>query len=180
MFNAGTQNPTTLTDMEGASLSNPFYARADGLVAFQAALGTYDIQVQLGGYTAPLIQDQLLFSLADIAGAGFAVSVQQFNARGDGVTDDTAALQAAIHAVSAAVVSSNAQGGGIVRIPRGWMLRTTSPIYLEKGVVLAGEMGVGAFFADFTPGQITGSGIFADFDFSAGGGHRGGWLRRRY
>ena len=169
VFNAGTLNPTTLTDMDGASLSNPFYARADGLVAFQAALGTYDIQVQLGGYTAPLIQSQLLFSLADIAGAGFAVSVQQFNARGDGVTDDTAALQAAIHAVSAAVASSNAQGGGIVRIPRGWMLRTTSPVYLEKGVVLAGEMGVGAFFADFTPGQITGSGIFADFDFSAGG-----------
>ena len=169
VFNAGTQNPTTLSDLAGASLSNPFYARADGLVAFQAALGTYDIQVQLGGYTAPLIQGQLLFSLADIAGAGFAVSVQQFNARGDGVTDDTAALQAAIHAVSAAVVSSNVQGGGVVRIPRGWMLRTTSPLYLEKGVVLQGEMGVGAFFADFTPGQITGSGIFADFDFSAGG-----------
>jgi hypothetical protein len=58
------------------------------------------------------------------------VSVKDFGAVGDGVTDDTAAIQAAIDAVSAA-------GGGTVFIPKGIYL--TGTLTLKSHVHLVGE-----------------------------------------
>ena len=57
-------------------------------------------------------------------------SVKDFGAVGDGVTDDTAAIQAAIDAVFAA-------SSGIVTIPAGTYI-VSSPLTLKSGVILSG------------------------------------------
>jgi parallel beta-helix repeat protein len=59
------------------------------------------------------------------------VSVRDFGAVGDGVTDDRAAFQAAVDAVSAA-------GGGTVFVPEG-TYRISARVNLKNGVVLMGE-----------------------------------------
>jgi hypothetical protein len=62
------------------------------------------------------------------------VSVKDFGAVGDGVTDDTAAIQAAINAMSTA-------GGGTVYLPatgRDNAYKVTSSLTLEQGVHLVG------------------------------------------
>jgi hypothetical protein len=64
------------------------------------------------------------------------VSVKDFGAIGDGVADDTAAIQAAINAVGVS-------GGGVVFLPRG-DYRTTSALNVSQNfVTLCGE-GMGA------------------------------------
>lgn len=62
-----------------------------------------------------------------------AASVKQFGAVGDGVTDDTAAIQAAIDATAAA-------GGGKVFIPAGVYIISAS-ITLKANVLVEGEFG---------------------------------------
>jgi hypothetical protein len=62
--------------------------------------------------------------------ADTVVSVKDFGAVGDGVTDDTAAIQAAIDAVYAA-------GGGHINFPSGTFL--TNNITLKAGVQLEGK-----------------------------------------
>lgn len=63
------------------------------------------------------------------------VSVKDFGATGDGVTDDVAAINAAITYVSGA-------GGGIVWVPKGTYIVST-PVILRTDVTLQG-MGIGA------------------------------------
>jgi hypothetical protein len=168
VFLTGTSLAASLYDASGAALANPFKAGNAGLVSFSAPDGVYDVQIQGGGYTAPRITGLQVVDLAAVA-AGVPVNVKSLGAVCDGVHDDTAALQAAIALVGAQVNSSNAQGGGVVKIPRGGMARITRPLYLDPFVVIEGELGSGGFFQNFTPGEITGSGLFADFDFSSGG-----------
>ncbi len=98
-----------------------------------------------------------------------APDVAMFGAQGDGVTDDTTALNANIAYLGAAVNSSNAQGGGVVRLRRNMVLRITSQVYLSPFTIIEGDLGSGGFFEDFAPGQASGSGILADFDLPAGG-----------
>jgi hypothetical protein len=62
-----------------------------------------------------------------------AASVKQFGATGNGVTDDTAAIQAAINAVEAA-------GGGLVFIPAGVYIISAS-LNLRANVLVQGEFG---------------------------------------
>ena len=95
--------------------------------------------------------------------------VAMFGAAGDGVTDDTSALNAHIAYLAEALNSSSAHGGGVVRIRRNMVLRITSPIYLNAFTVIEGDLGTGGFFEDFAPGEASGSGILADFDFTSGG-----------
>lgn len=165
---AGTSTPASLYGQGGAALSNPFTGSATGLVGFSAPDGVYDVQVTSGVYSAPRITGLQVVDVAAIA-AGASVLVTSFGAKCDGVADDTSALQAAINAVGGVVNSSNAVGGGVVKIPRGGLCRITAPIYLNPFVVLEGELPAGGFFQNFTPGQVTGSGILADFDFTSGG-----------
>ena len=61
---------------------------------------------------------------------GETVSVEDFGAVGDGVTDDTAAIQAAIDAASSVFMPHTSAG-----------YRTTAPIYLSSGKSLFGEAG---------------------------------------
>jgi hypothetical protein len=168
VFLSGTSVPASLYDAAGDGLANPFMAGAGGLVSFAAPDGVYDVAVQAGGYTAPKITGLQIVDLAALA-AGVPVNVKALGAVCDGVHDDTAALEAAIALVGARLNSSNAQGGGIVRIPRGGIARITRPLYLDPFVVIEGELGSAGFFQNFTPGEVTGSGIFADFDFTSGG-----------
>jgi len=168
VFLTGTTLPASLYDATGAALANPFKTGGAGLVSFSAPDGVYDVQVQAGGYTAPKITGLQVVDIAAVA-AGVPVNVKSLGAVCDGVHDDTPALEAAIALVGARVNSSDAQGGGIIRIPRGGLARITRPLYLDPFVVIEGELGAGGFFQNFTPGEVTGSGVFADFDFSAGG-----------
>ena len=64
---------------------------------------------------------------------GEQVSVKDFGAVGDGVADDTAAINAAI-----AYVFAGPYGGGTVHIPKGNYL-TTSTIYVPNSITLQGE-----------------------------------------
>lgn len=66
------------------------------------------------------------------------VSVRDFGAKGDGITDDTAAIQAAIDYLAA-----SGTGGGVLYFPAG-RYRTTSTIYVKNGVRLVGT-GCGGF-----------------------------------
>lgn len=63
-------------------------------------------------------------------GAAAAVNVQDFGVRGDGRSDDTAALQAALDAVGRA-------GGGRVALPAG-QFRLDGPLTIPSGVTLEG------------------------------------------
>ena len=79
-----------------------------------------------------------------------AVSVKDFGAVGDGVTDDTAAIQAAIDAVSSA-------NSGVVNIPAG-VYKTSAELTLDtQGVVLqgaGGHVGSTKIIATHTTGSV--------------------------
>src|SRR5438552_10740284 len=76
----------------------------------------------------------ILLTLLVMAASAQAADVRNFGARGDGVANDTAALQAAIDAAGAA-------GGGLVAVPSGVYM--VDPLALRTGVALVGD-GVGA------------------------------------
>ena len=86
------------------------------------------------------------------------VSVQDFGATGDGVTDDTAAIQAAINSF-ATTSSASATGGGTVFFPAG-KYRITSTLLIGYGVTLQG-LGAGGYPFIGSNAQI--SEIYADF-----------------
>jgi len=78
------------------------------------------------------------------------VSVKDFGAVGDGGTDDTSAIQAAIDAVSTA-------GGGVVTIPRGTYKVTSSidmksnvTVECDRGVIIDGESCTDSDVINFT------------------------------
>ena len=77
---------------------------------------------------------RLLLALLLFATPAHAASVKDFGAVGDGVTNDTAAVQAAID-------EAGRSGGGLVTLPSGVYL--VDPLALRTGVALVGD-GVGA------------------------------------
>ena len=96
------------------------------------------------------------------------VSVKDFGAVGDGVADDTAAIQAAIDYLNPYVYSSPMnyqQGGGTVFLPNGNYL-VSSTIRLPSQVILAGT-GCQPYQATLSPSNpYQGSTIFADAGFT--------------
>ena len=168
VYLTGASSFAPLYDAGGAVMANPFIGGAQGLVGFSAPDGAYDVQIQSGAYAAPKITGLQVVDTAALA-AGVPVNVKALGAICDGVHDDTAALEAAIALVGAALNSSDARGGGVVKVPRGAMLRITRPVYLDPFTTIEGELASPGFFENFTPGQVTGSVIFADFDFTSGG-----------
>ena len=69
-----------------------------------------------------------------------SVSVKDFGAVGDGVHDDTAAIQAAINAVASnSSVSGGKQVGGVVWIPKGRYRVTSTITGLTDGITIRGE-----------------------------------------
>lgn len=72
------------------------------------------------------------------ATAGSTVSVSSFGALGNGTTDDTNAIQAAINAVAARATSIGPDTGGVVYFPLG-RYRCTAKLSVPKFVYLVGE-----------------------------------------
>ena len=118
VYVAGTSTAATLYSDNGTTpLANPFLSSSTGQVAFYAANGTYDLVVSKIGYLTVTISaielDDLLASTGS-SGVGYiaagtgavattvqtklreSVSVKDFGAVGDGTTDDSAAINAAI------------------------------------------------------------------------------------
>lgn len=84
-------------------------------------------------------------------------SVKRFGAVGDGVTDDTAAIQAAIDAAEASVSTA---GGAVVSFPPGKYRVSETITVQEDAITLKGEGGGGDFFAEF------GSALIPSEDFA--------------
>jgi hypothetical protein len=89
---------------------------------------------------------------------GAVVNVLDFGAVGNGTTDDTAAIQAAINSL-ATTSSASATGGGTVYIPAG-KFRITSTIKIGYGITLIGN-GAGGY--PFIGANSQMSQIYADF-----------------
>lgn len=83
--------PTLYVDaFAGESISNPLTTTATGLASCWLPPGFVDVILSGSGITTTVIPDVL------VVGQGDRVNVQWFGAVGDGSTDDTAAIQAAI------------------------------------------------------------------------------------
>jgi hypothetical protein len=89
---------------------------------------------------------------------GAVVNILDFGAVGNGTTDDTVAIQAAINSL-AITSSANATGGGTVYIPAG-KFRITSTIKIGHGITLLGN-GAGGYPFIGVNSQM--SQIYADF-----------------
>jgi len=87
---------------------------------------------------------RLLLALVLFAAPAHAASVKDFGAVGDGVTNDTAAVQAAID-------EAGQVGGGLVSLPSG--IYVVDPLTLRTGVALVGD-GIGATVVRLTASSI--------------------------
>lgn len=161
---------TLYSDNGTTPLANPVNSSDIGQLAFYAADGRYDIVVTKAGFGTTTISDILLEDPAqgqDLyylpAGTGAVsrtvqsklretVSVKDFGAVGDGVTDDTAAIQAAINYA--------APLGYVIYFPPG-TFRTTATIGFTRsnpeqfGVQIVGS-GIQrtAIYADHLAGPV--------------------------
>lgn len=88
-----------------------------------------------------------------------AVNVKDFGATGDGITDDTAAIQAAINSLPLNTANTGIlaplgfANGGNVHIPRG-RYKITSAITLRRGVHLYGDSREASQLVSFTAGSV--------------------------
>lgn len=103
---------------------------SDGQFFFYADNGRYTLSISATNFAAELKTDITLFDQTD---AGIA-SVKDYGAVGDGVTDDTAAIQAAITAVQTA-------GGGPLNFPAGTYNISSTLTVSASNVMLAGAGG---------------------------------------
>lgn len=100
-----------------------------GEFTFCAADGTYDIHFDGPGVSSLIWHD---IQLQDANPSWFDVTEPQYGAVGDGATNDSVAIQAAIAACGSA-------GGGVVYLPRG-TYRIQAPLQIvESGVQLVGD-----------------------------------------
>lgn len=90
VYLAGTLTLATLySDTNRTAKANPFTAASDGTWSFYIDGGRYDIKFSGGGIAAP-------FTIGDVWVSDEFLNIIQFGAVGDGVTDDTSAIQTAL------------------------------------------------------------------------------------
>lgn len=117
---------TCYTDRAGTTgKPNPMTTNGAGRVDFCAPDGLYDILSTAAGMTDQWLRD---VELSDLS--AFMFDVTTFGAKGDGATDDTSAVQAAIDAASA-------YGPGAVFLPAGTYVCTH--LLNETDVDILGE-----------------------------------------
>lgn len=125
---AGSDSPATLDDIQRAHAS--FIAQLrDGAAALPTATGASLVGYQPTGGTASTVQAKLRES----------VSVKDFGASGDGVTDDTAAIQAAVTAALAAVAQLHWPAGNYLTtasITNFHTVRHSGPGAVKRGTDL--------------------------------------------
>ena len=124
----GTASLATIYSDNGVTVIPPgeLLSDAEGEFAFYAANGRYNVQVVATGLASQTTYDVLLFDPIDAS----IVSVAYFGAVGDGVTDDTAAIQAAIDSLGVA--------GGTVQIDNAMRCVIDSNLTVNLNVSLIG------------------------------------------
>ena len=135
IYNAGTLVPATIfSDAASTAKANPFTADANGYWFFWAAPGDYDIT-----FGSPASHTRASMRISSSA-ASTTINVKDYGAKGDGVTDDTAAIQAALNAVPTQVVGASVylSRGAVVYLPRGSYI-VSSTLIMPRGVELRGE-----------------------------------------
>jgi polygalacturonase len=134
VYDAGTLNLSTIfSDSSGTAKANPFTASTTGYWFFNAADGSYDVNFSGTGISSPFT----LGSRTIKSKLNDTVSVKDFGATGDGTTDDTAAIQAAIDSLCVG------SGGTGVYIPAGKYVTTSvltcSITTTNKGLRIYGD-----------------------------------------
>lgn len=144
-------------DRDGTTpLSNPFNADENGFARFYAAGGAYKITASLGSFSQTYRhvaigllgeQDQPWYdrTAAEIAAGVMPVdygyepgNVRRYGAKGDGITDDTAAFQTAFDLQAAKATSSGASDP-VLSQKRVWV---PAGDYLLNTVVIHGSMNI--------------------------------------
>lgn len=112
---------TQYTDLVAVAGGTPVCTDSNGyLYQFQGPAGVTDLWVDFGAGTRyHVVSTDTLSGLLPEAGAFVAVTPEQYGAVGDGTTDDSAALQAAMDAVF------NAGGGAVILGPKNYAFATT-------------------------------------------------------
>ena len=128
----GTLTVATIYSDNGATVITPgsFLSDSDGEFAFYAANGRYSVQVTATGLTSQTIYDVLLFDPADAS----ITSVKNYGAKGNGIADDTSAIQSAITAIQTA-------GGGQLSFPAGTYNISSTISVSASNVMLMGAGG---------------------------------------
>lgn len=132
VYQYGTTTLATIYSDNGTTVIPGGIATTDstGEVYFYAANGRYTLSVTATNFTAESFADVILFDPADAA----ITSVKNYGAKGDGATDDAAAIQAAITAIQTA-------GGGQLTFPAGTYNISTTLTISASNVMLAGAGG---------------------------------------
>jgi len=149
VYVGSTSTLATLYSDNGVTLaSNPVTTNSDGEYAFYAANGTYTLQIQATGYDSQSRPGTIIFDPADggdgsfvQAGSGAVIrtaqnkmresySVKDFGAVGDGVTDDSAAVQTAVN---------NMTAGGTLVFPFGTYKINTSILVPYSNITIIGN-----------------------------------------
>jgi hypothetical protein len=154
VFLAGTLGATSAvvySDDGSTVITQPILSDANGRFLFYAANGRYDLRISKPNAADEWVYNEQIYDMSESGAPWFDVTDVAYGAKGDGVTDDSAAVQAAATAASAA--------SGVLYFPPGATFLINSTVALGSNTTLKGK-GV-------IKSGITGTGHVAGFLFYA-------------